>query len=322
FVFGHFADRRGWYKRLIIATFFISIAAVIPLALFVHPAASVITIALLAFAFRSTTPLLDALTTITIGTGGNYGRIRAAGSASYIVLVLVLQWIPVMKPDRAFNIAFWIALTSALSIAPAFLLPAARGTARQPKSAGKKPRRIWTAPFIMGFLMIFLSRLGITPVYSFFSLFLVEEMNWNAVGALNALAAASEVPCMFVSGRLIRRFGPLPLLAAAAAGIALRMAVYAFLPFRGAIIAAQCLHSLCFGIFHPAAVAFITSSVPPEQRALGMSLYLSLGTGLPMLLGNLLGGFMLENAGYPALFAVFIVFALAALGIYAVIRKK
>jgi PPP family 3-phenylpropionic acid transporter len=326
FVFGFFADQRGWYKPLIMVTYFISIAAVIPLAIFVHPAVSVITIALLAFAFRSTTPLLDAVTTISIGKTGNYGKIRATGSTSYIVMVLILQWIPVMKMESAFNIAFWIALTTAMSIVPALFLPSStmmRASAARPAlSPLKKPRRIWTAAFIMGFLIIFLCRLGITPAYSFFSLFLVEELHWDAVGVLNGLSAATEVPFMFFSARLIRRFGALPLLGASAAAIALRMALYAFFPFKGAIIAAQCLHSLCYGLFHPAAIAFITSSVPPERRALGMSLYLSLGTGLPMLLGNLLCGFLLENAGYPTLFAAFIVFPLGALVIFAIIRRS
>ncbi|MDR1390734.1 MAG: MFS transporter [Treponema sp.] len=324
FVLGYFADKWGTYRFFITATFILSVAAIFPLALFARPVISVIAVTVFAFAFRSTTPLLDAVTTIAIGKTGNYGKIRATGSISYIVLVMVLQFTTIARPVNAVNIAFWIALTSIVSIVPALLLPRTvdQGEGRRyPKSPVKKSARIWTMPFLFGFLLIFLCRLGLSPVYSFFSLYLTEALRWNAVGALNALAAASEVPFMFISARLIRRFGPLPLLAVSAAAIALRMVLYVF-PFKGAIIAGQCLHSLCFGIFHPSAVMFIIGSVPPEKRALGMSLYLSLGTGLPALLGNLLGGFILETSGYTALFVSFTVPSLAALVIFAIMHKN
>jgi PPP family 3-phenylpropionic acid transporter len=121
---------------------------------------------------------------------------------------------------------------------------------------------------------------------------------------------------MFLSKKLISRFGALKILAFSALAVSLRLALYAIFPVKGWIIAAQCLHSLCFGLFHPAAVAFISSCVPPERRALGMSLYLSLGNGLPTFLGNILGGFIIEYAGYRTLYGSFAFFPLVALGVY------
>jgi predicted MFS family arabinose efflux permease len=43
-----------------------------------------------------------------------------------------------------------------------------------------------------------------------------------------------------------------------------------------------------------------------------MSLYLSLGTGFPAFLGNILGGLVLEQWGYRVLFSSFVVFPLLA----------
>jgi PPP family 3-phenylpropionic acid transporter len=168
----------------------------------------------------------------------------------------------------------------------------------------------------MGLLVIALSRLAMAPINGFISLAVLEEMHWNAVGLMAALAAVAEVPFMFISGRLIRRFGPFPLVAFASAMVGLRLGLYALFPFRGAVIIGQLLHSLCYGIFHPAAVALIASCVPPERRALGMSLYLSLGTGLPALLGNIAGGIIIEHWGYRVLFTSFISFAVMAVGLY------
>jgi PPP family 3-phenylpropionic acid transporter len=355
FAFGFAADKTGNYKIPIVLTYFITAFSVVPLALFVHPALSVVFIVFFAFSFRATSPLLDAAVTIFIGTSGNYGRLRAAGSLSFIVLVLFLQWTPFLKPDSALNISFWIALSSIAAIVPVLFMQRTsteritstgrktsieqKATAAQknpsvkriPAKGGKTnrlnsamearfPQRIWTPLFFGGLSVIFLCRLAMSAIYTFFPLYLTEYLHWNVVGAMFALATACEVPCMFVSARLIRRFGPLPLLALSAAAISLRLGIYALFPVKACIIAAQGLHALCFGIFHPAAVGFITESVPPEKRALGMSMYLSLGSGLPSLIGNVLGGIIVERSGYSRLFAVYSLFTLAAVAVFFAIR--
>ncbi|MDR0403595.1 MAG: MFS transporter [Treponema sp.] len=326
FVFGFAADRTGNYKIPIIATYVITAVSVIPLALFVHPVLSAVFIVFFAFSFRATSPLLDAAATISIGKSGNYGRLRAAGSLSFIVMVLFLQWTPVLKPDGAANISFWIAVSSIVAIVPVLFMrkiPVEGDGKRRPdKSAGARfSRRIWTPLFFGGLSVIFLCRLAMSAIYTFFPLYLTEYMHWNVVGAMFALATACEVPCMFVSARLIRRFGPLPLLALSAAAISLRLGIYALFPVKACIVAVQTLHALCFGIFHPAAVGFIVESVPPEKRALGMSIYLSLGSGLPSLFGNALGGIIVERFGYSRLFAVYSLFTLAAAAVFFAIRR-
>jgi PPP family 3-phenylpropionic acid transporter len=305
-------------------------------------------IAFLALGFRSSIPLVDALTTITIGAAGNYGRIRTIGSISFILTVLFCQWTPVLRPNTAFNIASWIGITSALAVISTALIPArytlsARSRPQAPETpastmpaggisgARRRMRRavrserkpgIWSPLFIMGLLMIALCRLAIAPHYSFLSLYLVEFMHWDAVGIVFAVSTTAEVPFMFISHRLIRRFGPLPLIAAAAAATGVRLGIYALFPFKPWIIAAQLLHSLCFGIFHPAAVAFISESVPPERRALGMSLYLSLGTGFPSFFGNILGGFIVEHSGFRVLFGSFTIFAVVAVVLFFFIPRS
>jgi PPP family 3-phenylpropionic acid transporter len=343
FVFGFAADRTGNYKVPIVVTYFVTAFSVVPLALFVHPALSVVFIIFFAFSFRATSSLLDAAATIFIGASGNYGRLRAAGSLSFIAMVLFLQWGPFLKPDSALNISFWIALSSIAAIVPVLFMQKI-STEQKTSAAHKNPvaektpaeggetirldnvtevhfsRRIWTPLFFGGLSVIFLCRLSMSAIYTFFPLYLTEYLRWNVVGAMFALATACEVPCMFISARLIRRFGPLPLLALSAVAISLRLGIYALFPAKACIVAAQALHTLCFGIFHPAAVGFIAESVPPEKRALGMSMYLSLGSGLPSLIGNVLGGIIVEHAGYSRLFAVYSFFTLAAVAVFFVIR--
>jgi PPP family 3-phenylpropionic acid transporter len=319
FIFGYFADKMGRYKPGLIVTYALTIAPMVPLALFIKPWASVLLIAIFALGYKSTIPLMEAVTTITLGNTGNYGKIRTAGSASFILMVLFLQWTPFLRPNTPFHICFWIILTAAPAVGVMALTPAKYTTysrSRNRKPGGPREGSIWSPLFILGFIMIALSRIAMSPVYSFFPLYLTEFMGWDAVGLMFALSAASEIPLMFVSRSLIRRFGSLRLLALASAAIGVRLLIYALFPTRPAIIIAQLLHSLCFGVFHPAAISLIASCVPPERRALGMSLYLSVGTGLPYLVGNTIGGFIVEYAGYRTLFASFTVFSVLAMGVY------
>jgi len=325
FVLGYWADKTGNFRPAIIFSLILPVIAVVPLVRWIHPAVSAILLAALAFGFRSTTSLLDAITTIQIGKSGDYGKIRAYGSISFIVFSLFLQWTPFLKPNSAGNIVFWIVVTSLASIVPILFLPRASLTATQhhtEETGGEGKIPLLSLYFIGGFAIIFLCRFAMSSVYTYFPLYLTETLQWNAVGLMFALSSASEVPFMFLSVALLRRFGALPLLALSAAGIAARLVLWALFPYKAVIIAAQLLHSLCFGVYHPAAVQFISSVFPAQKRGRGMPVYLALGSGLPALLGNMIGGTVVQAAGYRPLFAIYAGVAGAAVLIFCVMRKK
>jgi len=319
FLFVHYTDRRGKYRACITLAYFLAAVSAIPLAIFVSPVASAVFIALLAMGYRSAVPLTDAIITINLGEGGNYGKVRVFGSIAFVGIVLLLQVVPVLRPNTAINIASWICMTSSLAVIVTVFLPlnySAQKSASENSAERSHDKSIWTPFFVMGLISIALNRLAMTPVYSFFSLYLVEYMRWDSVGFMWALASTAEIPFLFLSHRIIRRFGAMPILAFSSGIVALRLALYALFPFKAGIIIAQLLHSCCFGLFHPAAVAFISSSVPPKQRSFGMTLYVSIGTGLPTFIGNFFGGFIVDHAGYRPLFGCFTIFAILSMAIY------
>jgi PPP family 3-phenylpropionic acid transporter len=326
FVFGYWADKTGNFHSAIIVSLILPALATIPLVRWIHPAVSAILLAALAFGFRSTASLLDAVTTIQIGKSGDYGKIRAYGSISFIIFSLFLQWTPFLKPNSAGNIALWIVLTSLVAIIPVFILPRASlaSTEHHTEKSGGEEKGIplFSIYFIGGFAIIFLCRFAMSSVYTYLPLYLTETLQWNAVGLMFALSSASEVPFMFISVALLRRFGALPLLALSAVGITVRLLLWALFPYRAVIIAAQLLHSLCFGVYHPAAVQFISSVFPANKRGRGMPVYRALGSGLPALIGNIIGGAVVESAGYRPLFAIYAGVAGAAVVIFFVMRRK
>jgi PPP family 3-phenylpropionic acid transporter len=278
--------------------------------------------------YRSANPLVDAITTINLGEKGDYGKIRVSGSIAYCCFVFFLQWVPFLRPNTPVNISIWIFITVVLAMAAIIILPSKytrRETVPENFRAEEKPaqtKSIRTPFFILGLISIALNRLAMAPVYSFFSLFLVEYVQWDAVGLMWALAGLAEIPLLYISHRIIRRFGAMPILAFTSAMMALRLVLYAMFPFKAGIVIAQLLHCFCFGLFHPAAVAFVSSCVPPERRSFGMTLYFSAGCGIPMIIGNFVGGFIVDHMGYRFLFGLFSIFAVMGAAIYVVIPRE
>jgi PPP family 3-phenylpropionic acid transporter len=341
FVMGFFADRFRCYKPVLLVSLVTSLFCGVALGLSNNLLLCAIVLPVLSFGYRAVQPLTDAISTIKLGKEGNYGKYRALGSLAFFLMVIFLQFTPVFVPNTASNIAFWVMLCSFISTILIIIIPksyftnsddapSAVGPLRSPGPAsGMKAavqrhgamRKLWSPLFIIGFLIIFQNRLAMAPITGFLSLYVVEYLQWDAVGLMWALSSGSEIAFIFLSKPLIRRFKALPLMAFATFAILVRYAIILIFPSGGGVVVSQLTHSVCYGVFHPAAVSFIASCVPPEQRALGMSLYLSLGTGVPTLIGNILGGFIVEYSGYKALFLFFSLFAVLGLILYFATRR-
>ncbi|MDR1229998.1 MAG: MFS transporter [Spirochaetaceae bacterium] len=329
FFFGAWADKRSDYKTTLLSVLLLSLGSAAAIFWIKNPLVCALFIPLASAGYRSTIPLSDAVITVNIGRTGNYGKIRAVGSIAFVVIMLALQLTPFYRPVNAVNIAFWNLITAALLLGVVlclpvpFLRPSRKPDPVKPVHAATgKSRSIWTPVFIAGVAIIFLNRLAFSPLQSYLSLYAVEYLQWDAVGLLYAVSATSETPLIFLSNKLINRFGALKLIAVTTAAVAVRLLCIALFPFKIMLITTQLLHSLTFGVFHPAAVAFIATNVPPEKRAVGMTVYMSLGTGFPTFIGNVAGGAIIEHFGYRTLFGSFIFFALLALSLYFVCEKK
>jgi MFS transporter, PPP family, 3-phenylpropionic acid transporter len=326
-------DAMGRFKPTLFACAFLVCAPLAPLVLLRGPAATCLCLAVLSLGLRSMVPIMDTATISLSSTraGWDYGKLRATGSAGFVAIALILQTIPGFDQSPPERIVLWIGGSAAFFALSLLFLPEA-GKAKAQSVANAKAdagasspqvrRPFLSSGFVLGLVVIALGRLAMGPVYSFFSLYLVEEVKWNAVGGMWALSATAEIPLMFLSGRIVSRLGPMRATMLGTAAIAVRLAIYALFPSPAGVVAAQLLHSLCFGLLHPAGVAFVALMVSPERRAQGMAVYMSLGVALPAFLGSTLGGFVLQSWGYRVLFGSFIAFALAAIILYSVKRKS
>jgi PPP family 3-phenylpropionic acid transporter len=327
-VLARLSDASGRFRPSLFACAALACAPLAPLVLLRGPVATALSLAVLALGLKAMIPIMDASTVaMSSGTAGwDYGRLRATGSAGFVAVALALQMIPGFDRSPPERIALWIGIIAAIfGLSLAFLPESGAGKRRKaapaPDALPSRPKWV-SGVFLLGLLVIALGRLAMAPVYSFLSLFLVDEVKWDAVGGMWALAALSEIPLMMLSGRIVSRLGPMRAIALGTAAIAVRLAIYALFPSPAGIVAAQLLHSLCFGLIHPAGVAFVALMVPPSRRAQGMAVYMGIGVGLPTFAGSALGGMVVQGWGYRALFGSFIAFALAALLLFAAAKKK
>ncbi len=326
FLLGWVSEKTGRYRPALALSYLFTLLPIWPLIGVRHPAAALASLIVLAIGVKSIVPVVDTAATVALGSRGNYGLYRSAGSLSFVLLALFFQWQPFLPLSSPVSIAVWLAATTLFAVCFVPALPDRRPAdsaagAQADKSDRPSARSFVDGPFLIGLGMIALSRLSMTPINTFLSLFIVEELQWNAVAVMWALAAVVEIPVMIFSSRLIARFGSPFLLAVASSAVVLRLLLYAVFPNPTGVALGQLLHSLCFGLFHPAAVSFISTRVPPERRATGMAMYLSLGSGLPTFIGSSLGGVVVAEAGYRALFASFSLFAAASVVIYFFNRK-
>ena len=169
--------------------------------------------------------------------------------------------------------------------------------------------------------MIFFAFLGLVPCQRFFSLYVEEYIKVEASAGLWALSAMAEIPMLIISGKLIQRFGKGQLFVVCLLSIIVRNCCYIFIPGIAGAVAGQLLHSISFGLFHPLSVLLCVLQ-SRGNTVTAMTLFTA-ASGIAYVIGSMIGGYIIEYAGYPALFLLFSIFpAIGACFYFLTMRRK
>ncbi|MEN6491535.1 MAG: MFS transporter [Rectinema sp.] len=322
------ADRSGKLKPFLFASTVMILAGLGLLVSFHIPLVTLLSLALLSLGIKTPVPVLDTSLLRTIefaSTKGtktpNYGLLRAIGSVGFVVVALIAQSIPGFDSSPTGTMAFALGILACLFLVSLFALPEI-GTTQARKEKISFSFKWLDSTYLLGLGVIALGRLAMAPIGSFFSMYLTEELHWHAVGAMWALSASCEIPFIILSWKFIQKKNPMLAIAISSGAIVVRLFIYALFPTPAGAITGQILHSLCYGLFQPAALAFVNLKTPPAARTTGMALYMGVGIGLPTFLGSALGGVVVETFGYRWLFASYTLFALASLGLFWKFRAR
>ena len=308
------ADRAGDHRRFLIGLSWAGLAALVVLAQSREFWAILACTVAFAAAWTTVMPLTETVAMSGVKAAGlDYGRMRVWGSLSFIAASLVGGWV---VQRLGAGSAIWLVVAgAALTTAAAHALARPIGLGRL-KAATSPPRlSLAEAVGLLGSrtFLIFLVAAGLVQAahavfYTFGTLHwrdLGLSTGWS--GALWAISIVAEVALFAYSAAVVRRIGPVELIALGAGAAVVRWLAMGFDPPLALLVPLQLLHALTFGATHVGAMHFIGRAVPQVQAGTAQALYASVTGGIAM------GGAMLVTGPLYAAYAGRAYWAMAVL---------
>lgn len=244
---------------------------------------------LFAATFQSIQPMGDSIILEDLSLRGQpFGPIRLVGSLSFAVANLVFG---ALFDGRYALVPYATAAFTALMLMFVRVLPKMEGHQRGHKRVPLSV--LFQLPYMKPLLMLLTPlMLALGYFYSYFTLYITELPGGSAevAGFAYFISAVSELPFIFKSDRLFRRFGAGRLMLVSALLLTIRFAILAMARHAYVAVATQLLHSGCFIVITLSASYYINRVVPDELKASGQMLLSMIGFGLARVFGIFCGG--------------------------------
>ncbi len=252
-------------------------------------------LALYASVYTGISPLLDsAVLELSGGQGWSFGQIRTGGTIGYCVTMLLVGFLI----GENYRRIFWI---NAMALLCCFLL-----MGRVPPVAGRRPGQERSAfrvllknkPLLalIAFYLVFSMGLGF--FYSFYPIHFTSIGGTGAqVGVMMFCCAVTEIPCLMLARRAVKRFGLDRVLIVSGLVTVVRWVLLFLLKNPYAVIAANALHGIGYTGFTYCVVVYISEHVPDDLRATGQSFYVLMGNVFSRVVFGYLGGLACQAFG-------------------------
>lgn len=251
-------------------------------------------------------PQMESVTLAVLGSEkARYGQVRLWGSLGFVVIV----WVVGFLLDR-FSVAILPMLgvgLSAIMFATTFLVPERPKQSKQKKTEEKLPPKTVAeddAPIPWGQVVVLLTvvlfwQFSMAPYNTFFDLYL-RGAGFSATtnGFLISFGALCEVAVFIVIAGFFKKFSEQQLMVFALLLTTFRwLLLYFFADLFWVVLLSQSLHAATFGVVHSVAVHRIGRLFPERRASFGQGLYVALGMGLGLLVGNLVAGVLWNGSG-------------------------
>ncbi|HEX5038686.1 MAG TPA: MFS transporter [Candidatus Limnocylindria bacterium] len=309
-VWGAIADRFAGSPFIISAASVVSAAGAVGLVLVDGIGPMVVALAILSVAFAGIAPTLDARALETVGNDRDrYGRIRAWGSASFIVAVFVTGAV-IERAGVPSMFAIYVAALLALALA-SVPLRGSRSAATLPRLSGIGVvlRHGPIARFLPAALLVWSAAMSINWYFSIHLLDLGAP--GELVGSAWAIGALVEIPVMSAYPSLAARIGGGRLLLLGGAAFALRVIVLAVVTDPVAAAATMALHGVAFALVLVGGVTYVSRHAPQATAATAQGILSATVFSVAMIIGPGVGSWVAESFGIAALFGVGIAASLA-----------
>lgn len=256
------------------------------------------------FAYSSVGPLAETISLRTVSTERGYGRVRLWGSVSFVAAAIAGGFLLDAQGSLpAATIVTLLLITLAILLATSLVLPSAPA-ARAARGMAPLKTLLASKPFVLFILATAMIHAAHGVYYGFSTIHWTSQgYSHLTVGLLWGEGVVAEILLFAFGAPLVRRLGPIGLIAVAAGLGALRWAVLALTVELWIVALAQLLHAASFGAMHLGAMLFITRAVPDAyaNSAQGLLGGLTYGAGLGA--GLLLAGWLYGLYGVDAYWA-------------------
>ena len=316
---GQLGDTRFSIKKIVL----VGMAITIPGAFLLGPSVGVFplslaSILLIAFFDYSMIGLLDTWTNLSKEKNHriNYSVARGMGSLSSAIAALIIG----DALDRFGNDKIFVFHAIFMAIAMVFVFCFDEVPCAGRKANGEK------AESMAHSLKVLFSN----KKYSFYiiSIFLVN-MGWRAIitylpvilldfggssqhqGIAMAMCTIGIAPCMFIYPRLLKRFGINRMLQVGYLLTVVRILSICLVQNLWMMVFIQLFESISFGIFQPSMIEYVSTIIPPKNRALAVTVGAAVQMALCGTVGNYFAGIFLEHFDFRLMFLIFGLVALA-----------
>ena len=269
-------------------------------------------------------PIIDTITIQSVkGSTYNYGQVRAWGSLGYCVMVIIVgwlsefsifgQWYQYFHPGLSLQVIQSLkglpstmlvyAAVMLVTMCLAFFLPSYTKPKQTQESKGHLLALLKNPRYSMFLFGVFLAMVAMNSNSMYFGLYLdYLKGSTTLLGVAMMLAALGEVPVFLYASRLLTKLSPLNLLVIAASSGALRWYLYTQITSPYVALCLQPLHAINFGCYYVGAIHFVDSETPREWKTTGQSIFWAIGYGFSAIVGNLIGGHIIQVFGIISLY--------------------
>ncbi len=278
-------------------------------------------ISLYAFFGAPTGSLVDAAVLTMLGNRKErYGRIRLWGTIGYGIVApfagnligrLGLKW------------AFWGYAILMLG----GLLVITQIPFRQSHSNGsfRGGLRVLFAnqSWMLFLVMVFIAGIGMATINNYLFVYMQSlGASKTLMGFALTVSTISEIPAMFFSDRLLRRFGARGMLVIAMTTIGLRLLCYSLTTQPWVVLVIQLVHGLTFAAIYTAGVHYADQIAPPGMKSTTQGMFSGTLMGFGSAAGGLLGGLLLDQFSPGGMYAFSGTLVLVGLIVFLVVERR
>ena len=177
--------------------------------------------------------------------------------------------------------------------------------------------------WVLFLVMVFIAGVGMATINNYLFVYMQSlGATKTLMGIALTFSTLSEIPAMFFSDRLLRRFGARGMLVIAMTTIGLRLLCYSLTTQPWIVLVIQLCHGLTFAAIYTAGVYYADQIAPPGMKATTQGMFNGTLMGFGSAAGGLLGGLLLDRFSPGGMYAFAGTLVLVGLIVFLLVERR